>query len=323
MLLSDRWRIVKATNPDFKNEEEKCDSSSCKSDNDMQLERVMKSGNFDNFDDFDDESSSSKNENESENVDENEILPLSSPNSLTSETAPAPTTNSTEKGRWKWTQKSAITASIVEDKQISKLSIQEEEYAASKNFFESKRRTWRNSAVKNEAATLTIESSEAAELIYEIALAAKKESNSSQIPISKILQKVINHSIYESKWKKTVEKKLTSLASFNIWKLVKKISEMSIILCKWVFLIKYETDDNFKKFKARLVVREFTQQFEVDYEDIFMSVIWFDFLRVLLALAAKFEWIIHMMNAQNIYLNFKLNKEIYMKVLKKVNHLSD
>jgi hypothetical protein len=116
-------------------------------------------------------------------------------------------------------------------------------------------------------------SSKAVKLIYKIALATKKESNPGQILILKILQKVINHSIYRLKWKKTVEKKLADLVSFNIWKLIKKISEMSIISCKWVFLIKYETDDHFKKFKVRLVVRKFTQQFEINYEDIFALII--------------------------------------------------
>ena len=110
-------------NPDFKDEGENHGSNSCK--NNMQLGGVVESGNFDNFDDFDDESSSSDDEDEGENVGENEILPLSSPNPLAaaSKAAPAPTPmNLTEKGRWKRTQKPAITASIIEDKRISKLS---------------------------------------------------------------------------------------------------------------------------------------------------------------------------------------------------------
>ena len=202
MLLSDRWRIVKTTNLDFKDEEEKYDFSSCKSNNDMQLEKVMKSDNFDNLD-FDNESSSSnnknENKNENENVDENVILSLSSSNSSVSKiTFTSTFTSMTVKNRWKWTQKSAITVSIIKDKQISKLSIQEEKYAASKNFFKSKKQTWWNPAVekietvKNEAANLIIkfnkfESSKAAELIYKIAFAAKKESNSDQISLSKTL----------------------------------------------------------------------------------------------------------------------------------------
>jgi hypothetical protein len=327
VLLPDRRRIVKATNPDFKDE----GSNSCKPDNDMQLGGVVEPGNFDDFDDFDDESSSS--EDEDENVGENEILPSSSPNppAAASEAAPAPTpTNSTEKGRRKRTQKPAITAPIIEGKRISKLSTRGEEYAASKDFFEPKRRTRRNPAVEavsqNEAANLIVEpnkfeSSEAAELIYEIALAAKEESNPGQIPLPKTLQEAINHPIYGPKWKEAVEKELAGLASFNTWKLVKKIPGMPIISCKWVFLVKYGTDGRPERFKARLVARGFTQQFGVDYEDTFAPVIRFDSLRVLLALAAKFGWIIHMMDAQNAYLNSELDKEIYMEVPEGVDHL--
>ena len=55
MLLFNKWKIIKATNSDFKNE----DFSSCKSDKNVQLEEV-KSDNFNDFDNFDDESSSEK-----------------------------------------------------------------------------------------------------------------------------------------------------------------------------------------------------------------------------------------------------------------------
>ena len=78
MLLSDRWRIIKTTNSDFKDEE---DFSSCKSDKNVQLERV-KSDNLNNFDDVNDENSSSNEKNKNVNADENEILSLSSSNSL-------------------------------------------------------------------------------------------------------------------------------------------------------------------------------------------------------------------------------------------------
>src|SRR5204862_3989562 len=83
MLLSDKQRIVKTTNSDFKNEEKKHDFNNCK--NNMQLKKMIKSDNFNNFD-FDNESSSSnnknKNKNENKNIDENKILLLNSLNLL-------------------------------------------------------------------------------------------------------------------------------------------------------------------------------------------------------------------------------------------------
>ena len=64
-------------NLNFKDE----DFSSCKSDKNVQLEKV-KSDNLNNFDDVDDESSSSNEKNENADADENEILSLSSSNLL-------------------------------------------------------------------------------------------------------------------------------------------------------------------------------------------------------------------------------------------------
>ena len=76
---------------------------------------------------------------------------------------------------------------------------------------------------------------------------------------------------------------------------------MSIVSCKWVFSVKYGTDGRPERFKARLVARGFTQQFGVDYENTFAPVIRFDSLRILLALAARYGWIVHLMDAQVRY----------------------
>ena len=121
MLLSDRQKIIKTMNSDFKNEK-KYDFNNCKSDNNMQLKKVVKSNNFDNFNDFNDESNSNNDENKNENVDENEILSSSSSNSLISKitfTSTFTSINSTVltvKDRQKRTQKPAIIILIIEDK---------------------------------------------------------------------------------------------------------------------------------------------------------------------------------------------------------------
>ena len=40
-------------------------------------------------------------------------------------------------------------------------------------------------------------------------------------------------------------------------------------------MVKYRTDDWPERFKERIVAKGFTQQFEIDYEDTFVSVIHF------------------------------------------------
>jgi hypothetical protein len=101
---------------------------------------------------------------------------------------------------------------------------------------------------------------------------------------------------------------------FNTWKLAKWPLDQSVVSCRWVFAVKYGTDGCPERFKARLVARGFTQQFGVDYEDTFAPVICFESLRVLFAVAAKEKMLIHMLDAQNPYLNSDLDKEIYMEV---------
>ena len=80
MLLSDKQRIVKAINPDFKDK----GSSSCKTGKNMQLGEIIEPGNFDNFDNKSSSSSNKSNNNKiiGENISENKtsILLLNSLN---------------------------------------------------------------------------------------------------------------------------------------------------------------------------------------------------------------------------------------------------
>lgn len=41
-------------------------------------------------------------------------------------------------------------------------------------------------------------------------------------------------------------------------------------------------DENLDKLKAKLVIKEFTQTFDINYKDIFVSIVKFDILRVFL-----------------------------------------
>ena len=78
--------------------------------------------------------------------------------------------------------------------------------------------------IQKEMMNLAYQPNKVAELIYEITLAAKEQSADeiiNQIPLSRMLKEAIKHSVYNSKWKKAIENKFISLASFNIWKLVK------------------------------------------------------------------------------------------------------
>lgn len=59
------------------------------------------------------------------------------------------------------------------------------------------------------------------------------------------------------------------------WTLIKRPNDQKIIDNKWVYKTKYNVDGSVEKYKARLVARGFTQQYEIDYYETFSPVVKF------------------------------------------------
>ena len=56
--------------------------------------------------------------------------------------------------------------------------------------------------------------------------------------------------------------------------------------CKWIYKIKTRSDGSIEHYKARLVVKGFTQEYVIDYEETFASVVRILSVRALLAVVA-------------------------------------
>jgi hypothetical protein len=85
------------------------------------------------------------------------------------------------------------------------------------------------------------------------------------------------------------------------------------ISCKWVFKIKHGVDGEVERYKARLVVRGFTQTFGVDYNETFALVAKFVSIHYILALMAIENMEIHQMDVKTTFFNGDLEEEIYME----------
>ena len=56
--------------------------------------------------------------------------------------------------------------------------------------------------------------------------------------------------------------------------------------CKWIYKIKTHFDGFIEHYKARLVAKDVTQEYEIDYEETFVSVARISSVHALLAVAA-------------------------------------
>ena len=66
-------------------------------------------------------------------------------------------------------------------------------------------------------------------------------------------------------------------------------SGKSMVGCKWIYKIKTRSDGSIERYKAHLVTKDFTQEYEIDYEETFTSVARILSVRALLAVASKWD----------------------------------
>ena len=127
-------------------------------------------------------------------------------------------------------------------------------------------------------------------------------------------KEVMVSSTYSCQWAQAVDEELTSLISNGTWEIVDLSNGRQPVTSKWVFKVKYTSNDLVDHFKAHLVARGFSQQYEIDYEEIFVSTLHFESLRLLFSIAAIDDLHIHQMNVVSAYLAGHLEEEIYMKI---------
>ena len=60
--------------------------------------------------------------------------------------------------------------------------------------------------------------------------------------------------------------------------------------CKWIYKIKTRSNGSIERYKASLVVKGFTQEYRIDYEETFTPVARISYVRALLAVAAASKW---------------------------------
>ena len=116
-------------------------------------------------------------------------------------------------------------------------------------------------------------------------------------------------------WKEAMVDEMASLHKNKAWDLVELPAGRKPIGSEWVFKKKTNAEGKVEKYKARLVAKGCSQVPEIDFGDIFSPVAKVTSIRLLLSVAAAFDFETEHMDVKTSFLHGDLEEEIYMKHL--------
>ncbi|KAL0394354.1 UNVERIFIED_CONTAM: Retrovirus-related Pol polyprotein from transposon TNT 1-94 [Sesamum latifolium] len=96
--------------------------------------------------------------------------------------------------------------------------------------------------------------------------------------------------IDSDKWLEAMKSEMDSIGSNHVWTLVDPSKGVRLVYCKWVYKRKLGVDVEVTTFKARLVAKGYTQRPVVDFEETYSPVAMIKSIRILLAIAAWYDY---------------------------------
>jgi hypothetical protein len=96
----------------------------------------------------------------------------------------------------------------------------------------------------------------------------------------------------------------------DTWSLVPCPACVNVVTGKWIFWHKLNPDGSLARYKARWVLRGFTQREGVDYGETFNPMVKPATVRVVLSIAASQSWPIPQLDVKNAFLHGELAETV-------------
>lgn len=107
---------------------------------------------------------------------------------------------------------------------------------------------------------------------------------------------------------------MKALEKNGTWEMTDLPKGKLLVGCMWVFIIKLNSDGSLERYKARLIAKEFTQTYEVDYQETFAPVVKLNTIQMLIPVAVNLEWPLFQLDIKNAFLNRELEEKVYRDV---------
>jgi hypothetical protein len=108
-----------------------------------------------------------------------------------------------------------------------------------------------------------------------------------------------------------MEEEYAALFANQTWDLVPRSPGSNVITGKWIWTHKRRADGTLERYKARWVLRGFTQRPEVDYDETFSPVVKPATVCTMLSLALARSWPVHQPDVKNAFLHGLLIETFY------------
>nr|GEX84260.1 putative retrotransposon Ty1-copia subclass protein [Tanacetum cinerariifolium] len=115
------------------------------------------------------------------------------------------------------------------------------------------------------------------------------------------------------KWLNAMKVEIQSMKVNKVYDLVELPPNGKTVGSKWLFKKKIDMDGALHTYKARLVAKGYTQTLKIDYEETFSPVAEIRAIRILIAIAAFYDYEIWQMDIKTDFLNGYLFEEVYME----------
>ena len=112
-------------------------------------------------------------------------------------------------------------------------------------------------------------------------------------------------------WRWAMEEEFAALLNNHTRDLVPRPAKANVVTGKWIFKHKFHADGSLDRYKARWVLRGFTQRPGVDYDETFSPVVKPATVRTVLTLAHSRDWPIHQLDVKNAFLHGTLSETVY------------
>ena len=117
-----------------------------------------------------------------------------------------------------------------------------------------------------------------------------------------------------SNWMNVVENEIQSLNKNNTWTLINRTPDGRKPLDgRWIFKVKRDVERKVARYKTRWVVKNYLQQYDIDFEQTFASVVKPMVFRVLFAIAAFLDLEIEQMDVKTAFLYGLIDTEVYVR----------